>query len=208
MLTWPGMDKIKLAILISGRGSNMQALIKACEDPDFPAQIELVISNIPNAEGLKKARSHDIPTCIVAHKEYETKAGFESALNTALGAADVDYICLAGFMRLLSAEFVNRWPLRIINIHPSLLPAYKGLNVHRRVIDDKQKLSGCTVHFVVPEMDAGPVILQKTVPVHEGDTPQSLADRILAEEHAAYPEAIRMIAENRVEIIDGMVKIS
>jgi len=203
-----GRTNLNLAVLISGRGSNLQALIDACEEPDYPAVISLVISNNPNAEGLKRAEKAGIKALIVNHKDFETKVDFEKALQTALDSQPIDLICLAGFMRLLSASFVNFWHDRIINIHPSLLPDYKGLNTHERVLSDQCVETGCSVHYVRPEVDCGPVIVQKVVLVIEGDTPESLADRVLEQEHRAYPEAVRLIAEQRLEIIDEQVEIS
>ena len=190
-------DKLNLAVFISGRGSNMQALIKACEDPEFPARINVVISNFPEAAGLEKAQSANIPTEVVNHKDFKTREYFEKALLGTLAKYEVDLICLAGFMRLLSPYFLHPWEERIINIHPSLLPDYKGTNTHERVLEDGKTESGCTVHHVIPEMDSGPVILQKRVPVLEGDTPETLAARVLEQEHIAYPEAVRLIARKR-----------
>ncbi len=202
------MEKIDLAILISGRGSNMQALINACRGEDFPAQISVVISNRPDASGLQKAKDAGIETAVVDHKDFADKGAFEDALLNALSEHKIDLICLAGFMRILSANFIAQWPDKIINIHPSLLPAYKGLNTHERVLADGGTASGCTVHFVVPEMDAGPTILQKKVDVLTDDTPDTLAARILEQEHLAYPEAVKLIGEKRVRNIDGRVEIS
>lgn len=186
--------KINLAILISGRGSNMEALIRACARPDFPARVSVVISNRPDAGGLAKAAAAGIAAETVDHKSFPDKAAFEAGLQAALARYPVDLICLAGFMRLLSADFIVRWPERIINIHPSLLPDYKGLNTHERVLAEGRAETGCTVHYVIPAMDEGPVILQKKVAVLPGDTPDSLAARVLEQEHAAYPEAIRLLA--------------
>lgn len=187
--------RLKFGILISGRGSNMLALIEACQDPGFPAETSVVISNCPDAPGLKKAAQAGIPAEIVDHKNFKNKAAFEQALDETLRRHKVEFICLAGFMRILSENFIRGWPERIINIHPSLLPDYKGLDTHARVLADKRDRSGCTVHYVIPEMDSGPVILQKTVPIRPEDTPEILAARILEQEHLAYPEAVRMIAK-------------
>lgn len=186
--------KLNLAILISGRGSNMQALVRACESPDFPARVAVVISNNPDAPGLIFARQAGIPAETVDHRAFGSRDAFEAALRRSLAKHPVDLICLAGFMRVLGADFTGAWPGRIINIHPSLLPAYKGLNVHERVLADGCTESGCTVHYVTPELDAGPVILQQSVPVLPGDTPETLAARVLEQEHAIYPEAVRMLA--------------
>ena len=201
------MERLNLGILISGRGSNMQALVDACEQPGFPARVALVVSNRPDAPGLDIAAAHGIATKTVDHKSYPDKAAFEQALDEALRSCDIDLICLAGFMRILSADFIARWPDRIINIHPSLLPAYKGLDTHERAIAAGETQSGCSVHVVTPGMDEGPVILQKTVPVLSDDTPDTLAARVLEQEHVAYPEAVRLIGEGGVRIVDGAVEI-
>ncbi len=188
--------KIKLAVFLSGRGSNAQALIDACKNPDFPAEIVLVLSNIPNAGGLERAQDAGIPTATVDHKLFKgDKAAFEGAIQEVLSSYDIDLICLAGFMRLLSAEFLTQWPEQVINIHPSLLPDYKGLHTHERAIADGRNHGGCTVHYVVPEMDAGEIIVQKSVPILDGDTPQTLAARVLEQEHIAYPQALRIMAD-------------
>jgi len=189
---------VKLAVFISGRGSNMEALLRACREPDFPAEIVLVLSNRPDAPGLEIAKAAGIATVVVDHKDFPDKPAFEAALDQALAGHQVELICLAGFMRLLSADFIARWPGKIINIHPSLLPAYKGLNTHERVLADQRRETGCSVHFVSAEMDAGPVILQEKVAVAPGDTAQSLAARVLEAEHRAYPEAVRLIAQGKV----------
>lgn len=191
------MKKLGLAILISGRGSNMQALVDACARPDFPARTEVVISNRPDAAGLERARQAGIPARAVDHKLYPSRSSFETALEAVIAEYPVDLVCLAGFMRILTAGFVEKRIGKIINIHPSLLPAYKGLNTHARALEDGKRESGCTVHFVVPEMDDGPAIVQKRVLIQPGDTPDSLAARILEQEHLAYPEAVRLIAEGQ-----------
>lgn len=190
-------EKLSLAVLISGRGSNMRALIEACAAPDYPARVSVVIANRQDAAGLELAMQAGIPAEIVDQRTFEDKESFEAALQEKLDAYPVDLICLAGFMRVLSGAFVGHWTDRIINIHPSLLPDYKGLHTHERVLADGRQESGCTVHFVTPELDAGPVILQKKVRVLDHDTPESLAARILEQEHIAYPEAVRMIAEQK-----------
>lgn len=199
--------KLNLAVFISGRGSNMEALARACAALDFPAQIKLVLSNRPDAAGLASAQAAGLETALVDHKNYPDKAAFERALQETLQGYNIDLICLAGFMRLLSADFITRWPNRIINIHPSLLPAYKGLHTHERVLADGVDETGCSVHFIRPEMDAGPVILQKKVNVQPGDTAQSLAARVLAQEHLAYPQAVRLIAQGRVKLVNDQVEI-
>lgn len=185
---------LKLAVFISGRGSNLQALIDACKDPAFPAEISVVLSNKPDAPGLEKARNAGIAAVSVPHKNYKTKHEFESAVLSTLSEYDVNLICLAGFMRILSPEFIKNWAGEIINIHPSLLPAYKGIDTHERVLADGAKQTGCTVHYVVPEVDSGEIIVQKTVTVLEDDTADTLAERVLEQEHIAYPEAIKLVA--------------
>ncbi|QQG35952.1 MAG: phosphoribosylglycinamide formyltransferase [Micavibrio aeruginosavorus] len=189
------MSKIRIAILISGRGSNMESLLQACTAPDFPAETAVVIANRPDAAGIAKAQGYGIQTSIVDHRQYVGRAAFEEALQeTLLKHAPVDLVCLAGFMRILTADFVNQWQDRMINIHPSLLPDYKGLDTHARALADGRAETGCTVHYVIPAMDEGPVIVQKRVPILVGDTVDSLAARVLAEEHQAYPEAVRIVA--------------
>jgi len=194
---------VKIGVLISGRGSNLQSLIDAAAQPGFPAEIALVISNIPDVYGLERAKLAGIPTRVVDHKSFAgDKTAFEDALHTELSMAGVELVCLAGFMRLLSAGFVNRWHDKLINIHPSLLPDYKGLHTHQRAIEAGEKFGGCTIHFVRPAMDDGPIILQAPVPIMPGDTPDTLAARVLVEEHRIYPEAVRLIASGRVRV-DG-----
>ena len=198
------MSRKRVAILISGRGSNMAALIEAAKDKSFPADIVLVLSNRPDAAGLNFARAAGIATVVVDHKIYgKDRAAFDGAMQAALEQHRIELICLAGFMRLLSDGFVNRWQGRMINIHPALLPAFKGLDTHQRALDAGAKLHGATVHFVVPEMDAGPIIAQGAVAVRADDNEQSLAARVLAVEHQIYPLALKIVAEGRVRIVDG-----
>ncbi len=193
---------MKVGVLISGRGSNLKALIDACAAPDFPAEIVLVISNKANAGGLEIAKAAGIATRIVSHRDYDSREAFDLVMDQALREADVEFVCSAGFMRILSDEFVAAWRDRQLNIHPSLLPAFKGLNVYQRALDTGCKVSGCTVHFVRAAMDEGPIVAQTAVPVLEGDTPETLAARILVEEHKLYPHALRLVAEGRVTIVD------
>ncbi|HKF71912.1 MAG TPA: phosphoribosylglycinamide formyltransferase [Stellaceae bacterium] len=202
------MARLRVAVLISGRGSNLQALIDACADPAFPAEIELVISNVPGAPGLARAERAGIRTDIIDHKKFPDRASFDAALDLALDGAGIELVCLAGFMRLLTDGFVERWRDRMINIHPSLLPAFKGINVHERVLAAGVGLTGCTVHFVRPAMDQGPIIVQAAVPVLPGDDAARLAERVLAQEHKAYPLALRLIAEGRVQVRDERVEIN
>jgi len=195
--------KVRTAVLISGRGSNLAALIAACRDKDFPAEIVLVISNVETAEGLSVAAAAHIPARTISHKAYATRADFDSAIDAALSEADIALICEAGFMRIHSDVFVRKWQGRMLNIHPSLLPAFKGIRVHQQVIDAGVRISGCTVHFVVPELDSGPIIAQAAVPVYPEDTPATLQARVLVEEHKLYPAALRLVAEGKVVLRDG-----
>lgn len=195
--------KLKVGVLISGRGSNLQALIEACAEADFPAEIVLVISNVAEAKGLERAAKAKIATQIIPHKNYASREEFDAALDTTLKKAGVEFICLAGFMRLLGQKFVRAWLGRIINIHPSLLPHFKGVRVHEQVLEAGVTVSGCTVHYVIPELDAGPTILAAEVPVQPGDTVETLSHRVLKQEHVIYPMALRMVAEGRVKLVDG-----
>lgn len=172
----------------------MLSIIQACKSPDFPAEIALVLTNRPDAKGIEIAKSEGIPTEIVDHKLYSSREDFEAEISNRIAQYDLDLIILAGFMRILTAGFVEQWPQRLINIHPSLLPDYKGLNTHQRAIDDGKTEAGCSVHYVIPDLDSGPVILQKKVPILEDDTAATLSDRVLEQEHIAYPEAIEIIA--------------
>ncbi len=199
---------MKIAVLISGRGSNLQSLIDAAAAGELGAEIALVISNVPDAPGLERAAKAGIPAETIDHRDFEGREPFEDAVHAALSARSIELVCLAGFMRLLTGDFVGRWRDRLINIHPSILPAFKGLHTHERAIEAGVRFSGCTVHFVRPEMDDGPIIAQAAVPVLQGDTPGDLAARILAEEHKLYPMAVRMIAEGRVKVAGNRVEIS
>jgi phosphoribosylglycinamide formyltransferase-1 len=194
------MSKKRVGILISGRGSNLQALIDACKGRDFPAEIVLVISNVPQAQGLLRAEAALIPTLTINHKDFPSREAFDAALDAALCEAGIELLCNAGFMRLLTAGFVERWRDRHLNIHPSLLPAFKGLYTHARVIEAGVRISGCTVHFVRAEMDSGPIVAQAAVPVLGGDTAGSLAARVLAVEHRLYPHALRLVATCAVSV--------
>jgi phosphoribosylglycinamide formyltransferase-1 len=194
------MARLRLAILISGRGSNMQALIEACRSGRVDAEVALVLSNQADAAGLAHAAAAGIATRIVPHKEFPDRASFDAALDRALLAAGVDFICLAGFMRLLTPGFIAKWRDRVINIHPSLLPAFPGLDTHRRALEAGVKLAGCTVHFVRFETDTGPIIAQAAVPVLPGDDADSLAARVLVAEHRLYPLALGLVAAGRVQV--------
>jgi phosphoribosylglycinamide formyltransferase-1 len=190
------MARKRVAVLISGRGSNMVSLIEAAKATDYPAEIALVVSNRPDAAGLAHARAAGIATEVVDHTPFgKNREAFERALQAALEQNRIELVCLAGFMRLLTPWFVERWPGRLLNIHPALLPEFKGLHTHERAIAAGAKTHGATVHFVVPEMDSGPIVAQAEVPVLTTDTPETLAARVLAVEHRIYPEALRRVAE-------------
>lgn len=192
----------RTTILISGRGSNMMSLVEAAREPGFPAEIAAVISNRPDAAGIAWAAARGVATRVVDHKAFAGRAAFEAELHTVLTGLGTDLVCLAGFMRVLTAGFVQHWQGSMINIHPSLLPAFKGLHTHEQALAAGVKITGCTVHFVVPEMDAGPIIAQAAVPVHDGDTTNSLAARILVAEHKLYPLALQLVADGRVQMND------
>ena len=191
---------LKIAVLISGRGSNLQSLIDASKQNDFPAQIMCVISNKPNVQGLERATAAGIPALVINHRDYADRAAFEAALDAKLQEYGVQLVCLAGFMRILTPWFVERWLDRLVNIHPSLLPSFPGLDTHRKAIEYGVKFAGCTVHYVRAEMDHGPIIIQAAVPVLHDDTEDTLAHRVLEAEHRIYPEAVRFIAEGRVNV--------
>ncbi|MBJ3784337.1 phosphoribosylglycinamide formyltransferase [Devosia sediminis] len=188
----------RVAVLISGRGSNMAALIEAAKAADYPAEIVGVLSNRAAAAGLDTAAAHGIATASLAQSKFPSREMFEDTMTRVLESWEVDYVCLAGFMRILGEDFVLRWQGRMINIHPSLLPAYKGLDTHERVLADGATEHGCSVHFVTPGLDEGPVILQARVPVLPDDTPATLSARVLVEEHRIYPEALRLLASGDV----------
>lgn len=193
--------KKRVAILISGRGTNMTALIEAAKADDYPAEITLVVSNRPDAPGLARARGAGVTTAVVDHTPFgEDREAFERALDGELRAQRIDLVCLAGFMRLLTPWFVARWTGRMLNIHPSLLPEFKGLHTHRRALEAGAQRHGATVHFVVPEVDAGPIVAQDSVAVREGDTEETLAERVLEVEHRIYPRALRAVAEGRTSL--------
>jgi phosphoribosylglycinamide formyltransferase-1 len=202
------MARLALGVLISGRGSNLKALIDACATPGYPAEIALVISNRAQAAGLDHARAAGIPIAVIEHKKFADRAAFDAALGRSLEAHGVELVCLAGFMRLLTEGFVTAWHDRVVNIHPSLLPAFPGIDVQQRAVDAGVRFSGCTVHFVRAAMDDGPIIVQAAVPVLPEDDADRLADRILAAEHVCYPLAVRWIAEGRLSIDGNRVRIA
>jgi phosphoribosylglycinamide formyltransferase 1 len=192
--------KKRVAILISGRGSNMTALIEAAKASDYPAEIVLVVSNRPDAPGLARARAAGVAATVIDHTAFgDKREAFERALDDELRNNQIDLVCLAGFMRLLTPWFVARWSGRMLNIHPSLLPQFKGLDTHRRALEAGVKTHGATVHFVVPEMDSGPIVVQDSVAVQDGDTEATLAARVLELEHQIYPRALRAVAEGRTK---------
>lgn len=199
----------KVAVLISGRGSNMASLISASMRPDFPAEIALVVSNKPGALGLEKAAEFGIATAVIDHKNYKgDRPAFERALDETLKEHHIELVALAGFMRLLTSWFVTQWHDRMINIHPALLPSFKGLDTHERALEAGVKLHGATVHFVSAEMDDGPIIIQGAVPVLQGDTPESLGARVLAVEHKIYPKALELVASGHAKVKDQRVAIT
>lgn len=190
----------RTAILISGRGSNMRALIDRAANPSFPAEIVLVLSNRPDAAGLAFAKENTIACAVVDHKIYAGREEFERSMQVLLELHRIELVCLAGFMRMLTPWFIGQWQERLLNVHPALLPAYRGLRTHERALADGVKIHGCTVHFVVPAMDEGPIIAQAAVTVRDSDTPSSLAARVLAQEHIIYPTALGRVAEGRLHV--------
>ncbi len=204
------MAKLKVGVLVSGSGTNLQALIDHCADPRFPAEIALVISNKPGAGALDRATRAGIPSSVIPHRDFPDRAGFDAALDAALRVAGIELVCLAGFMRVLTSGFVSRWHDRMLNIHPSLLPAFTGLDTHRRALEAGVRFHGCTVHLVRADLDNGPILVQGVVPVLPADDEATLAARVLTLEHQAYPLALRLMAEGRVRtegmraLIDGI----
>jgi phosphoribosylglycinamide formyltransferase-1 len=202
------MPRKRVAVLISGRGSNMAALIAAARAPDYPADIAVVISNRPQAAGLAQAAAAGIETVAFDHSKFGTdRAAFDAALQRAFEARRIELVCLAGFMRLLTPLLVDRWQGRMLNIHPSLLPAFRGLDTHAAALAAGVRIHGASVHFVVPEVDAGPIICQGAIAVRDDDTPNSLAARVLAVEHRLYPMALRWVAEGRVHIVGARCRL-
>jgi phosphoribosylglycinamide formyltransferase-1 len=199
---------VKIGVLISGRGSNMVSIATACTAPDFPADVAVVLADTPSAAGLEKAAAMGLATTVVAPGDFADRGAFEDALAAALTDHGVEAVCLAGFMRMLTARFLDRFPGRVLNIHPSLLPAFPGLDVQQKALDHGVRFSGCTVHFVTEAMDAGPIIVQASVPVLGDDDADALAARILEQEHRAYPEAVRLLAEGRLRVVGRTVQIA
>jgi phosphoribosylglycinamide formyltransferase-1 len=201
------MAKRRTAVLISGRGSNLQALLAAARDPAYPADIALVVSNRPDAAGLALARDANVTVVAIDHKAFATRADFDADLDRTLRHHDIDLVACAGFMRVLTAGFLSAWEGRIVNIHPALLPLYKGLDTHARALADGVRIHGCTVHFVVPEIDSGPIIAQAAVPVLGDDTHESLAARVLQAEHRLYPLALALVASGHARLEGGKAVI-
>jgi len=201
------MTRKRVAILISGRGSNMAALLAAAARPDYPAEIVAVISNRPGAAGLAHAASAGVPTAVIDHTRFADRPAFEHALTERLERAGAELICHAGFMRIVTTAYVDRWHDRVLNVHPSLLPAFPGLKTHERALAAGVKLHGCTVHFVRTTVDEGPIIAQGAVPVLPGDTPDTLAARVLAVEHLLYPQALALVASGRARVVGNRVTI-
>jgi phosphoribosylglycinamide formyltransferase-1 len=202
------MARKRVAVLISGRGSNMASLVEAAKDKSYPAEIVLVVSNRPDAAGIAYARSAGIATTIINHTDYgKNREAFERALQAVLEGSGIEIVCLAGFMRILTPWFIARWEGRLLNIHPALLPAFKGLHTHEKAIATGAKTHGATVHFVTADMDSGPIVCQAAVPVLAGDTAETLATRVLAVEHKIYPLALKWLAEGRLKISEGTCRL-
>ncbi|MBX5481180.1 MAG: phosphoribosylglycinamide formyltransferase [Myxococcaceae bacterium] len=202
-----GEAKKRLGVLVSGSGSNLQALIDACAQPDYPAELAVVISNVPTAFALERARRANVSAVALDHKSFADREAFDAELVAALRAHRVDVVCLAGFMRLVGKSFLDAFPQRVLNIHPSLLPAFPGLHGPRQAVKHGAKVAGCTVHFVDAGLDSGPIIAQAAVPVLPEDTEETLAARILIQEHQLYPLAVRWLCEGRIEIRDRTVHV-
>ena len=201
------MNSKNIVILVSGHGSNLQAILKACEREQWPCKIAAVISNRPQSRALSIAKSIGIPVQVIDHTQYAEREDFDAALAKTLDALAVDYVILAGFMRILTASFVNKFYGRLVNIHPSLLPSFPGLATHRAALAAGVKVHGCTIHFVSAEVDSGPIIAQATVPVLSDDTEQTLAARVLAQEHRLFPLVIKALVENRIKLEHGRVTV-
>ena len=201
------MARERTAVLVSGSGSNLQALLDAAQDPGFPAEIALVVSNVAGVRALERARAAGVEARVIDHRQFRDRGTFEGQLAGVIGEHGCRIVCLAGFMRILTAGFVDRWRNRILNIHPSLLPLFPGLDTHQRALDAGMTIAGCTVHLVTPELDGGPIIVQAAVPVLPDDTASRLASRILAQEHRIYPMALRLLAENRIRVENGRARI-
>jgi phosphoribosylglycinamide formyltransferase 1 len=202
-----GILRRRTAVLISGRGSNMRSLLEAAKSPRYPAEIALVLSNRPDASGLETAKAEGVATAAVDHKIYAGRAEFEASLQIVLDTHRIELICLAGFMRMLTPAFAEAWKGRMLNIHPALLPAYKGLHTHERALADGVRIHGCTVHFVVAGVDEGPIVVQAAVPVMDDDTTETLGSRVLEQEHKIYPAALSLVASGDVRLEGARVLI-
>ena len=200
-------QRVKTGVLVSGSGTNLQALMDAASDPDFPAEIKLVVSNKPGVKSLERAAGAGVEAKVIDHTEFDDRSAFERSLDTEFRAAGCEIVCLAGFMRILTDDFVGEWSGRLLNIHPSLLPAFPGLNTHSRALKAGVRVAGCTVHLVSAKLDAGPILIQAVVPVHQDDTPDSLAARVLVQEHLIYPKALAWLATKRVSVEHGRAMI-
>jgi len=203
-------EKKGIAVLASGRGTNFEALARACQHPDFPAELKVLVVNVPDAPVLNRANTFRIPTVTIDHQRFKKRADFEAEIIRALEPYEPQLLCLAGFNRIISHLLLEQYPMRIMNIHPSLLPAFaglQGLEVHKAVIEYGVKVTGCTVHFVTNDVDAGPIIIQRAIPVRDVDNPESLALRVLVEEHQAYPQAVKLFCEGRLELVGRRVLI-
>ncbi|MFY9512170.1 MAG: phosphoribosylglycinamide formyltransferase [Rubrivivax sp.] len=196
----------RIVILISGRGSNMEAIVQRCAEQGWPADVAAVVANRPDAKGLQFAAARGIATAVVDHKAFASREAFDAALAQAIDGFAPDLVVLAGFMRILGAGFVRRYAGRMLNIHPSLLPAFPGLHTHRRALEAGCKLAGATVHFVTPELDHGPIVMQAVVPVRAGDDEDTLSARVLATEHVIYPQAVRWFVEGQLQLDGGLVR--
>ncbi|MCY4591615.1 MAG: phosphoribosylglycinamide formyltransferase [Alphaproteobacteria bacterium] len=199
------MSRARTAVLVSGSGSNLQALLDAARDPGFPAEVALVISNVAGVRALERARSSGVETRVVDHRRFDDRESFDAELAGLIRSRDCSIVCLAGFMRILTAGFVAAWPDRVLNVHPSLLPLFPGLHTHQRVLDAGMAIAGCTVHLVSRNLDAGPIVAQAAVPVLPGDTAERLAARVLVQEHRIYPLALALLAAGRVRVENGRV---
>ena len=202
------MSKMKVGVLISGRGSNLQALLDACAEPDFPAEIVLVLSNKAGALGLERARKAGVKASFLDHTLFAEREDFEKEVHAALSEAKAEFVCLAGFMRILTPWFVTKWKDKLINIHPSLLPAFRGVSTHERALEQGVRIHGATVHYVRPDMDDGPIIGQAAVPVLPGDDAETLSARVLEAEHALYPACLRLVAEGKARVAAERVRLS
>lgn len=204
------MSKVSIAVLASGRGTNFEALVHATRRPDMNGEVRLLIANVPNAPVLRRAEAEHVPSVVIPHRQFKTRAEFEQAMLAELNHHNINLVCLAGFMRILSPVFVNAFANRIMNIHPSLLPMFAGLQgmqVHEAVLAAGVKVTGCTVHFVSTDVDAGPIIVQRAIAVRDADTPESLALRVLVEEHLAYAEAVKLFCTGRLHIEGKRVRV-